>query len=210
MTVARPPAMGALWVKALLAHGASWGPSGDLLTELLKTSENSRQFKEYLTRLLGYGALNSERIVSCTELRVTALGGGSLQADQSHIHSYPLPPSLSGLRCSRRLIMSLAWFTPVNPTHHSWRRAHLWLSPPAKEIGTKRVEADWRAVQRGTLQHEVCEGNRHQRVVGFSFVRLHRGVVQSSPPALGHPLRIAHELRAPCPSPSRVMPPSAP
>ena len=150
----------ALWVKALLAHGAAWGPSGDLLTELLKTSENSRQFKEYLTRFLGYGALDSERIVSCTELRVTALGGGSLQADQSHIHSYPLPPSLSGLRCSRRLIMSLAWFTPVNPTHHSWRRAHLWLSPPAEEIGTKRVEADWRAVQRGTLQHEVCEGNR--------------------------------------------------
>lgn len=149
-----------VWIKALLVHGASWGPAGDLLYQILRTPQNSRQFKEYVTRLLGYGALDPARVRECTQYRATALSGGLLQGDQAHVHRFPLPPSLSGQAGWRRLTVTLAWITPVNTAHQAWRRADLWFTPPPTPLQVSRREADWRAVQRGTIQHEVLEGDR--------------------------------------------------
>jgi len=160
----------AVWLKALLAHGANWGRAGEVLESLLRTPENTRQFKEYVTRLLGYGAVDVERVKECTAYRATAISGGILTADQAHIHRYPLPPSLSGEHGYRKLTITLAWFTPVNPRHQGWRRADLWFHPdpqrlpkskdPFTPLRLKRREADARAAQRGTLQHEIFEGDR--------------------------------------------------
>ena len=148
----------AVWLKALIAHGAEWGTAGTILTGTLKDKNNSRQFKEYVTRLLGYGAVDLNRVKECTARRVTALGGGTLRQDESHIHRFPLPPSLSGRHGHRRLTITLAWLSPVNPRHQAWRRADLWFDPPQELLRVSRQQADWRAVKRGTLQHEILEG----------------------------------------------------
>ena len=148
----------AIWLKALLAHGADWGPAGSVLDNILKTPSNSRQFKEHLTRLLGYGPVDIGKVRECTAFRATAISGGVLSIDRSHIHRFPLPPSLSGKRGHRKLTITLAWLTPVNSRHQSWRRADLWFAPPKDSLLVERQQADWRAVQRGTLQHEILEG----------------------------------------------------
>jgi hypothetical protein len=160
----------AVWLKALIAHGATWGPAGSVLSEILRNDENGGHFKEYLTRLMGYGGVDIARVAECTPFRVTMISGGSLRADQSHIHQLPLPPSLSGVRGHRRLTVTLAWFTPVNPRHQGWRRAQLWFhadptrntrsTDPFTKLRLARQEADWKAVQRGTLQHEIFEGEK--------------------------------------------------
>jgi len=150
----------AIWLKTLLTHAASWGPAGGVLALTLRTPENSLQFREYVTRLLGYGLSVPGRVSECTEHRVTALGGGSLQKDQAHTHRFPLPPSLSGKHCWRRLTITLAWLTPINARHQAWRRADLHFTPPTSALRVARKEADWRAVQRGTVQHEILEGEK--------------------------------------------------
>lgn len=147
-----------VWLKALIAHGAEWGAAGTVLESILGNTVNPRQFKEYVTRLLGYGSVDAERVSACTPFRVTAISGGILSEDQSRVHRFPLPHSVSGKSGYRRLTTSLAWFTPVNPRHQAWRRADLWFSPPKKELQIDRKQADWQAVQRGTLQHEILEG----------------------------------------------------
>lgn len=149
-----------VWLKALLGHSADWGPAGPRLDEILRTANNSRQFKEYLTRLLGYGSVDVSRVQECTAFRATAISGGVVSEDQALVHRFPLPPSLSGRRGHRRLIITLAWMTPVNPRHQGWRRADQWFTPPSNRIRTDRKQADWRAVQRGTLQHEILEGEQ--------------------------------------------------
>ena len=149
-----------IWLKALLTHSVEWGAAGPVLDEILRTAENSRQFKEYVTRLIGYGSIDPQRVQECNAYRVTALGGGVLVSDRSHIHRFPLPPSLSGQTGYQRLVITLAWFTPVNPRHHGWRRAHLWFVPHKDPLRVERQEAHWQAVQRGTLQHEILEGSR--------------------------------------------------
>lgn len=150
----------AVWLKALLVHGADWGIAGDVLTQILRNPCNSRHFKEYVTRLLGYGKINPGRVRECAKHRVTALGSGHLKNDQAHVHRIPLPSSLSAKRCWRRLVITLAWISPINPIHQSWRRADLWFTPPVDSLQVTREQADWRAVQRGTVQHEILEGER--------------------------------------------------
>ena len=148
----------AIWLKAMLAHGVDWGQAGQSLTQLLRNPSNSRKFKEYVTRLLGYGTVDIDRVSECTAWRVTAISGGELGEDESHIHAFPLPPSLNGLRIHKRLTITLAWLSPINPRHQAWRRAQLWFDPPMKELRVERRQADSRAVRRGTLQHEILEG----------------------------------------------------
>lgn len=150
----------AVWLKTLLAHGASWGSTVDVLREILVTPENSRGFREYISRLVGYGQLDAQRVSECTQQRVTVLGGGVLQDNEAHIHHFPLPPSLSGQHCWRRLIVTLAWITPVNTMHQAWRRAHLSFEPPMGPLQVERHEVHGKAVLRGTVQHEVMEGHR--------------------------------------------------
>ena len=156
----------AIWLKALVGHGADWRAAASVLTRILKNQDNSRQFKEYVTRLLGYGAVDVNRVRECAAHRVTALSGGMLRQEESHIHRLPLPPSLSGRRGHRRLVITLAWLSPVNQRHQAWRRAELWFDPPKDPLRVSREQADWRAVRRGTLQHEILEGERASVYVG--------------------------------------------
>ena len=191
----------AVWLKALLVHGANWGTAGDVLTRILRNSRNSRQFKEYITRLIGYGMIDPARVSECTEYRVTALGGGLLQNDQAHVHRVPLPPSLSAQRCWRRLVITLAWITPVNPIHQSWRRADLWFTPPADSLQVTRTQADWRAVQRGTVQHEILEGENAAAFIDGANLEIQvscrsdAGVLEDVVPyALAATLEVAEEI----------------
>ncbi len=169
----------AIWLKALLVHGAGWGEAGEAYQALFKTRNNSNELAEYLTRLLGFGRVDFDAVRECTETRVTALAGGTLTAETGAEHRFPLPPSFSGKRGRRRLVVTLAWMTPVHPLNHRWRRAHLWFSSPQSKLSIgsskhlERRDADWQAVQRGTVQHEVFEGDKAAAFVDGDEVIIH-------------------------------------
>ena len=145
--------------KALLAHGAGWGGVLSSYEAALKNCQNGRQFKEYVGRFLGYGSTSLARVVSGTEERVTVLGFGELDDGEGAVFSLPLPPCLSAVNERRRLTITLAWLSPVNSFRQAYRVAHLWFDPK-NAIASHRQFADHRAAQRGTLQHEVLEGDR--------------------------------------------------
>ncbi len=144
-------------IKALLAHGARWGELGQALHGHFGSIEDHDKRKEQVTRLLGFGRLEVDDVAECSPTRVTGIGAGALAEDEGAEHRFPLPPSLSGKRGLRRLTVTLAWFTPVNPLSHKWRQAQFWFETPKSKLVMNRVGPDWQAVQRGTLQHEVFE-----------------------------------------------------
>jgi hypothetical protein len=72
---------------------------------------------------------------------------------------FPLPPSLSGLNEERRLTITLAWFSPINPDTRKYRKANLSFDPPKNKAGVDRINAQWQHVKNGTVQHEVLEGS---------------------------------------------------
>ncbi len=114
-------------LKALITHSADWGNAGNILKSILSDSRNHQRVKERMTRLLGYGKVDLNRVQECNPQRVTAISGGILTKDKSHIINFPLPKSLVGNRYRLRIIITLAWFSPINPNHQAWRRAGLWF-----------------------------------------------------------------------------------
>ena len=144
-------------LKALLAHGASWGEPGAILHSVLSREGRRVRRKDRIATLLGYGGVQLDRVKECTERRVTVVGCGHLGDRQRHIHRLPIPGALATTDCARRLIVTLAWFSPINPRDQRWRRAKLWFGLDGTVLGVQRKNVDQNAARRGTLQHEVFE-----------------------------------------------------
>jgi len=141
-------------LKALLIHAASWDDAGDRLAPVLEP------VKDHCARLLGYGAVDESRLGGGSPSRVVLFGTGILEEDLGHAYAIPLPPSLSGERLWRRVTVTLAWLSPIHARHRSYRRAQLWVEIGKEALGVERLDAQWQAVRRGTVQHEVLEGER--------------------------------------------------
>jgi hypothetical protein len=152
-----PATYDAVLLKALMAHGAQWGDLFGQITSARPDLTDRDAQRKLAGRWLGYGPVDLQRALICTEQRATMIGVGELSDGKAYSFSAPLPPSLAAKVLWKRVTITLAWLTPVNPAHQAYRRAKLWVTPPAS-LDVTRQEGDWRQVQRGTLQHEILEG----------------------------------------------------
>jgi hypothetical protein len=149
-------------LKTMVVHSCSWGNIGERIDNILRitdhSSEKSDFFKSYISRWIGYGVPQIQRMLDCTEQRVTLLGFGQLQNDNADVFHLPLPPSLNGKRIKRRLTVTLSWMSPISSHTQRYRIAQLWFELNNNDIVQKRREVDWKMVRRGTVQHEIFEG----------------------------------------------------
>lgn len=153
-----PDSFDAVLLKALLAHGAEWGKLKEQVLGARPDITDWRKRQDFATRLIGYGLADIDRALTCTEQRATLIGVGELLDGQGQEFRAPLPPCLNAQAVKRRLTITLAWFTPANARHAKYRAARLWINPPHDKFGVARMDCDWQRVLRGTLQHEVFEG----------------------------------------------------
>lgn len=153
--------------KALVAHGARWGEfdaDGGLYVLPNKDKENWQPYRNRVTRLLGYGAVDIDWVLNGTQHRVTLIGAGEIGQDEARKFTIPVPASLFGKRIKRRVTATLAWLTPVNPNHQQYRRAILELAPngwgkdnwPAAS-GTGIAQPVDTTADKGTLIHRIWE-----------------------------------------------------
>ena len=91
-------------------------------------------------------------------LPATVIGVGELTDGNAHLYDLPLPSDLSGRVLRRRLKVTLAWNSPIRIAHQKYRGAALWFVVDHDRLEVSRRNADWQAVQRGTIQHEMFEG----------------------------------------------------
>lgn len=161
-------------LKAIAVHGASWGEAGIKLKALLQEGDNHQKAKSDIARHLGYGAVDFARVTECTEQRATIIGWGSIKKEQGLIYELPLPYSLSAKRLWRRLTITLGWITPLNFYHRYHRSAQLWFDVDDEDlIQVKRSNsADWKMVRKGTIQHEVFEGERAASFVEDDILKI--------------------------------------
>lgn len=153
-----PERFDAVLLKALLTHGAEWGDLENQIHNARPEVTDWREKKNLVTRFIGYGLADIDRAITCTEQRATLVGVGELKDNQALEFKVPLPPSLNAKVLKRRLTITLAWLTPVTPRHAKYRAARLWIKPPHENLSVSRQNCDWQHVQRGTVQHEVFEG----------------------------------------------------
>jgi hypothetical protein len=159
-------------LKAMLVHGCSWGDIGSRISEVLRTPENGRQLSGLISRWIGYGIPVVDRVLDCTEQRATVLGFGQLSDGEAHVFSLPLPPSLGSRPEWRRLTVTLAWLSPISASTQKYRTASLWFEMNNNGLAPTRSDADWRAVRRGTVQHEVFEGQRAEPFIDGEVIEI--------------------------------------
>ncbi len=138
--------------KALLVHGAAWNDMAGPLRSVLRLT------RRQLTWALGYGRVDPGRTVAAARTRVVLLGAGTTRDKQRQQFSLPLPSALAATKEWRRLTLTLAWLSPVDPRSQRHRMASLSVTPPKTEFGVERCEADHSAAGQGTVQHEILEG----------------------------------------------------
>jgi len=124
-------------------------------------SKRKRRFARYL----GFGDPEFDRVLECTAQRATTIGYGVIKKDERHEFFLPLPPCLKDLKEIRRLIVTLAWFSPINPGNRKYRKASLCLDieQSKSKCAVNRKEADGHQVKNGTVQHEILEGKKQIR-----------------------------------------------
>jgi Subtilase family len=150
----------AVLLKAALVHQARWGPARKLVEEA-QEEVLGQSSREGVARLVGYGHVQPTRALVCDEHRVTALAAGRIADGVADAYRLPLPPSLASTTAERRLTLTLAWLTPINPEHRAYRRAALTLEPSdGPKLAVDRSDLTTYPSRRGTLQHEMLTGSR--------------------------------------------------
>ena len=153
-------------VKALLVHRSQWGEKGVLLDDLYGPKGQGKHVarKDNIARVLGYGRPRVEEAMTCAANRATLVGYGSVASDgRAKVYRLPLPVSLERVSEPRCITLTLAWFSPVNFRHLSYRRAKLEIQPVdfPKAAGTRRAphQPSNHSVARGSLFHVRYEGD---------------------------------------------------
>ena len=167
----------AVLIKALLAHGCEWGTLGEHLETIIEPQDGKKWAarRTNIARMLGLGRPNVERVLDCTSQRATLIGWNTLGVDHAHRFRLPLPHSLSGQSDWRRMTVTLAWMTPVNPRHQQYRQAVLGIKLTGDECGTERkavLQPPAYAVERGTLVHNIYEGERATQLNEDLFIEV--------------------------------------
>ncbi|MCU1305531.1 MAG: hypothetical protein JWN45_226 [Acidobacteriaceae bacterium] len=183
-------------MKCLLTHSSAWSGAVDLLENVIKEMNPDSNIREQKSRFMGYGRIDVDRVLACTTSRVTIIGFGDIRNGEGHVYRVPLPPGLSGIVGRRRLTVTIAWFSPINPLHRNYRRAGVWFeAPESRDLQLDRLQCDWRAVQRGTVQHEIFEGERAIAFIDGANIRIKVNCREDAGPLLdGVPYALAVSL----------------
>jgi len=173
-----PPSHRAVVIKSLLIHGAEWGDTGKRLEDQFGPPGRAHlQRRENVTRFLGYGRPDIQRVLDCVAERATLFGFGELQVDTEDIFDIPLPPSIESTMHPRRLTITLTWLTPVNARHQSYRAAALEVFPAGDAeyslaVGRRASQPTHHSVDRGTTFHCIYEGEEAVAFLDNGFLRL--------------------------------------
>jgi len=156
-------------LKTLLVHGCRWGDIGDLLDRSYPPQgkgQHSRR-RNTIARFIGYGQVDSTRVVSGDAQRITLLGDDILKAGEMHEYVLPIPASMINSREIRTVTLTLSWTCPTTHTTTDHRAVVVKLCDATgkssywKGVATAgRPQPSGATSARGTVVHVIHEGKK--------------------------------------------------
>lgn len=160
----------AVMLRTLLAHGASWGEIGDRLDSAYPPRDPKKWSprRNVITQFLGYGQLDTSRVVSGASNRITLLAEDHIHAGERHEYIVPVPASMLNNREVRTVTITLSWTCPMTNISADRRAVVLQLTGALNNtcsfwhgIGRSgRAQPNASTANRGTLIHMVLEGKK--------------------------------------------------
>ncbi len=162
----------AVLVKAALVHAAEWGTAEGFI-DPVSSELGVGKARDVVARTVGYGLSRPGHVLTCNDSKVTVLAASRLEAGGAHAYRFPLPASLAAVTTQRRLTVTLAWLSPINPSHRSYRRAALTVDPGGMpKHFVDRVDVEHNTARRGTVQHDVLVGRRAEPYAADKAIEL--------------------------------------
>lgn len=152
-------------LKTLLVHTATWPQAtSELIKQVLGPSNNHQHVrqKDNIRRFLGYGLVDADAAVACTEDRATFWASGILSREQAVTIQVPIPICINGQAKPHALLATLAWLTPVLTGRQSYRAVRLKLIESDEMaslcVTPAKTQPDQNQGRRGTVFSRRWEG----------------------------------------------------
>lgn len=160
------PAYHAVILKALLVHSARWdAEASDVLKAVVNDGRRLHweHERDEISRFLGFGCPDIERVVDCAENRATLIGWNTIQSKETDRFAVPLPTELDGFAGFRALSVTIAWLTPITHSHRMYRLAKFKAGPGGDKsfsigVGNAKQQPSHNALGKGTVYHHRWEG----------------------------------------------------
>ena len=157
----------ALILKALLVHRASVPESSRELALEIFGPANKRlhqQRSANIRRLFGFGFPEWDEVQACLSSRATLWGHGVVGENDALTFHLPLPAAVYGNRIPRKVIATLAWFSPVEPGMRDYKAVRLQIEEPnvTASVGIKSQTGQPQKNEslRGTTFHRCWRGSK--------------------------------------------------
>lgn len=161
------PAFHAVILKSMLVHAARW--DGDIAAKIQEIAkENGADYWEHrrddVSRFLGFGIVDIERVIECAENRATLIGWNTIHAKESDEFRIPLPPEIENTAGFRAVTATVAWLTPLNTEHRMYRMAKFEVEPGGDKglslgVENSKEQPSHNAFGRGTIFQRRWEGD---------------------------------------------------
>lgn len=155
-------------LKALLVHSARWDGDTSEKIKNISRSLGSRSWihqRDDISRLLGFGLADIERVIDCTRERATLIGWNSINEKETNEFRIPIPTELENLRGFRSVTATAAWTTPLNTRKRAYRAAKLVIeagSDRELSLGVRNSghQPSHYVFGAGTVFHRRWEGGK--------------------------------------------------
>lgn len=165
----------ALLTRALTVHAARWPESAiDLRASQMASGLHHEHAGAEVLSSYGYGLVNNGLMSEGPPKGATLVGLGTVRKDGARIFEMPLPQSVSNDRVHRWLLVTLAWFSPVDISRARYRLAR--LEAVAADDGDE-PDGEWRLKMQGDVptSNAIAKGTvwsrrlKHSRVLAPTF-----------------------------------------
>ena len=158
------------YLKLCLSTDVSWNEVGDRLNNILQTTNNSNQLRNWVTKWLGYGMPDINKVLHCTSQRATLLGCGQLTKRRGSSIYFTsssfikCSTSIAKTDCDFSMAFSNSFLLPKDIARLNsgliFEGGNKSREKLENKLKVKGIDVDGDATRRGTLQHEIFEGDR--------------------------------------------------
>lgn len=154
--------------KTLLVHSTKWDK--DLATKIYSISENLGSThwlhqRDDVSRILGFGAVDTARLTDCSDKRATLIGWGLASSKKPKEYTFPLPSQLKDVSGYRSITITVGWFTPIKNTHRKYWMTKFSVVPNGKKnlpvgLNSSKTQPSHYSSAKGTIFHKHWEGKK--------------------------------------------------
>ena len=149
-------------LKTLLVHSAKWDSNvADVIKKISMDwgARSGIHQRDDVSRLLGFGLADIDRVIDCARERATLIGWNSIGKNEIDEFRIPIPREIEDTPGFRAVTVTVAWVSPLNMRKRMYRDARLEV----KSGGDKGLSLDVQNAKRQPAHHILGSGSVYHR-----------------------------------------------